>query len=69
MHRRSGLSATIGVTVNPNFHHFCKNNAPFSTRNKRTANDVSCLRMPVVFYVLNDNSAVARPTHKLVTPV
>jgi len=31
---------TLSLTLNPNFHHFCTNNAPFLTGNKHTANDV-----------------------------
>jgi len=31
---------TLSLTLNPNFHHFCTNNAPFLTGNKHTANDL-----------------------------
>jgi len=39
------------LTLTLNF--FRTNNALITTRNKYTANDVSCLRMSMISYVLN----------------
>jgi len=36
----------LTLTLKPNF--FYTNDALFATGNKRTANDVSCLRMPAI---------------------
>ena len=38
------------------FHHFCINNVPFATGNKRTANDASCWWISVVCCVLISDS-------------
>jgi len=45
---------TFGNRVWATFTFFCTNNAPFTTGN--TANDVSCLRISVISYVLNADS-------------
>jgi len=59
------LHATASTIPNPNIKRsnsqpnpdfFCINNAPFATRNKYTANDVSSLRMSVISCVLNADS-------------
>jgi len=44
----------VTLTLNRNF--FCTNNASSSAENKHGANDVSCLRRALIFYVLNADS-------------
>ena len=52
--RQPTLTPTL--ILNPIF--FCTNNAPFSTGNEHTANDVSCSMTSVTSYVLNADSGL-----------
>ena len=43
-------------SLNTDFHHFCRKNAPFAVGNKHTTNDTSSVRLSVISYVLNADS-------------
>jgi len=50
------LHVALTRTLYSNIHRFCKNDAPSATENTHTTNNVSCLRMSVICYVLNADS-------------
>ena len=52
--QRQSTEGNITLILNRN--HFCTNDAPFTSGNKHTANDLSCSRMWVISYVLNADS-------------
>ena len=63
--RQVALTPNPTATLNPHFHHICRNHAPLADENKPTAEEMSCLRMPVISRVLT-SVAVDRPMYWLV---
>lgn len=56
-------AATTGNRYANPKRYLCANNAPFVTANKHTANDVPCIRMSLMSYVLNARSGRLDPIH------
>ena len=56
--RKITLTMTLTLILTPDL--LCTNNAPFAIGNKHTANSVLCLRISVIFYVINVSGTALR---------